>query len=65
MRKTELSLTVAAAVPNSMFIEYIPQMEPVLRRKIRIVDGYAIPPDVPGHGIPFDEEALRRYEVNQ
>jgi len=61
----ELSLTVAAAVPNSMFIEYIPQMEPVLRHKVRIVDGNAIPPDVPGHGIPFDEEALRRYEVNQ
>ena len=61
----ELSLTVAAAVPNSMFIEYIPQMEPVLRHKIRIVDGNAIPPDVPGHGIPFDEEALQRYEVNQ
>ena len=57
----ELSLTVAAAVPNSMFIEYIPQMEPILRRKIKIVEGNAIPPDVPGHGIEFDQEALRRY----
>ncbi|MGH9565169.1 MAG: enolase C-terminal domain-like protein, partial [Candidatus Angelobacter sp.] len=58
-----LSLTIAAAVPNSMFIEYIPQMEPVLRHKIRIVDGEAVAPDVPGHGIPFDEDALQRYEV--
>ena len=60
----ELSLTVAAAVPNSMFIEYIPQMEPVLARKIRIQDGHAIPPDVPGHGIEFDQNALKRYEVS-
>jgi L-alanine-DL-glutamate epimerase-like enolase superfamily enzyme len=61
----ELSLTVAAAVTNSMFIEYIPQMEPVLKRKIKVVDGNAILPDVPGHGIEFNEEALRRYEVKQ
>ena len=60
----ELSLTVAAAVPNSMFIEYIPQMEPVLARKIRIEDGCAIPPEVPGHGIEFDQNALKRYEVS-
>lgn len=59
----ELSLTVAAAVPNSMFIEYIPQMEPVLKRKIRIVNGNAVPPDTPGHGIEFDEDDLRRFEV--
>lgn len=60
----ELSLTVAAAVPNSMFIEYIPQMEPVLAHKVRIENGYAIPPDVPGHGIEFNQDALRRYEVS-
>jgi len=40
-------------------------MEPVLKRKIKIVDGNAIAPEVPGHGIEFDEEALRRYEVKQ
>lgn len=61
----ELSLTVAAAVPNSMFIEYIPQMEPVLSHKIKMDAGRAVPPDVPGHGIPFNEEALHKYEVQQ
>lgn len=60
----ELSLTVAAAVPNSMFIEYIPQMEPVLTEKIRIINGRAVPPDIPGHGIPFNQQALQRYEVS-
>jgi L-alanine-DL-glutamate epimerase-like enolase superfamily enzyme len=59
----ELSLTVAAAVSNSVFIEYIPQMEPVLKQRLRIDDGYAIPSSSPGHGIEFDEEALGRFEV--
>ncbi len=59
----ELSVTIAAAVPNSMFIEYIPQMETVLKKKVRIEDGYAIASDAPGHGIEFDEEALARFEV--
>lgn len=59
----ELSLTVAAAVPNSMFIEYIPQMESVLNRKLRLVEGKAVPPDLPGHGIEFNEEAVQHYEA--
>ena len=57
----ELSVSVAAAVPNSTFIEYIPQMEPVLRRRVRLEDGDAVPPAAPGHGIEFDPAALARH----
>jgi L-alanine-DL-glutamate epimerase-like enolase superfamily enzyme len=57
----ELSVAVACAVPNSVFIEYIPQMEPVLRRPVTIRDGWAVPSDAPGHGIAFDREALERF----
>jgi L-alanine-DL-glutamate epimerase-like enolase superfamily enzyme len=46
-----------------MFIEFIPQMEPILARPVRIEDGAAVVPDVPGHGIEFDETALARYDV--
>lgn len=60
-----LSVTIAAAVPNSMFIEFIPQMEPILKKQLRIEDGYAIASDTPGHGIEFDDEALTRFEVRQ
>lgn len=59
----ELSVVVAAAVPNSVYVEFIPQMEPVLARKLRIESGLAHPSDVPGHGIVFDEQALGRYEL--
>ena len=59
----ELSVSVAAAVPNSMFIEFIPQMEPILARTVRIEDGQAIPPQTPGHGIEFDAAALARHDI--
>jgi L-alanine-DL-glutamate epimerase-like enolase superfamily enzyme len=59
----ELSVTIAAAVSNSVMIEYVPQMEPILKRRIRIEQGYAFPSNSPGHGIEFDNEALARYEV--
>ena len=59
----ELSVSIAAAVSNSMMIEYVPQMEPVLKQRVRIEDGYAIPSVAPGHGIEFDEEAMTKFEV--
>jgi L-alanine-DL-glutamate epimerase-like enolase superfamily enzyme len=59
----ELSVTVAAAVPNSIFVEYVPQMEPVLAEHVRIEDGCALAPATPGHGIRFDPAALARYEA--
>jgi L-alanine-DL-glutamate epimerase-like enolase superfamily enzyme len=59
----ELSVTIAAAVPNSVFIEYVPQMEPILKRPIERRNGYAIPFEVPGHGVEFDPAALERFTV--
>jgi len=61
----ELSLVVAAAVENSFYIEYIPQMEPILKHRIEVKDGVAHAPAAPGTGIPFDEEMLDRYEVKE
>ena len=59
----ELSVTIACAVPNSVFVEYIPQMEPILKRRLVRRDGYAYPFDGPGHGIEFDEDALDKFTV--
>jgi L-alanine-DL-glutamate epimerase-like enolase superfamily enzyme len=59
----ELSVTLACAVPNSVFVEYIPQMEPVLEHSIDRRDGFGLPFDQPGHGIRFDLDALDRFTV--
>jgi len=60
----ELSVTIACAVPNSVFVEYIPQMEPILKRPVLRRDGYAYPFDTPGHGIQFDPEALDAFTAD-
>jgi L-alanine-DL-glutamate epimerase-like enolase superfamily enzyme len=59
----ELSIAVAAAVPNAVFVEYIPQMEPILAKPLTRRDGYGIPFDTPGHGIVFNPEALERFTI--
>ena len=60
----ELSVTIACAVPNSVFVEYIPQMEAVLKRPLVRRDGYAYPFDAPGHGIEFNEDALASFSAD-
>jgi len=61
----ELSVTVACAVPNSVFVEYIPQMEAVLKRPLSRAGGFGLPSEEPGHGIQFDDDALRRLTVRE
>jgi len=59
----ELSVTIACAVSNSVFVEYIPQMQPILKRTLTCRDGFAYPFDAAGHGIEFDQEALDRFST--
>lgn len=59
----ELSVTIAAAASNAVFVEYIPQMEPILAQPIVRRDGFGFPFDAPGHGIVFDPDALQRFTV--
>lgn len=47
----ELSISLAAAIPHSVFIEYIPQLEADLISTLRIEEGRAYPFDTCGHGI--------------
>ncbi|MER5525370.1 mandelate racemase/muconate lactonizing enzyme family protein [Streptomyces sp. NPDC002677] len=54
----ELHVSLAAAVPNGSFVEYIPQLRAVTRTELTIRDGLAVAPDVPGIGIDWDRDAL-------
>ena len=56
----ELHVSLAAAVPNGAWVEYIPQLDPVTTSRLDIVDGRAVPPAAPGLGIDWDEDALER-----
>lgn len=54
----ELHLPLVCAVPNAKWLEYIPQLDSVTQESMRIEDGLAIPSDVPGLGIAWDQKAI-------
>ena len=54
----ELHTPLCAAVPNARWVEYIPQLDPITARGLRIEDGHAIPSDEPGLGIDWDWDAI-------
>lgn len=59
----ELHVSLAAAVPNSLYAEYIPQLRTVTMAELEIADGQAFAPMAPGLGIPWDREAIERLRV--
>lgn len=56
----ELHVSLCAAVPNSAWVEYIPQLDTLTHSRVRIEDGHAFAPREPGLGIEWDWEAIRR-----
>ncbi|GLW99094.1 mandelate racemase/muconate lactonizing enzyme family protein [Microtetraspora sp. NBRC 16547] len=54
----ELHLSLCAAVPNSRYLEYIPQLRAVTRTEILVEDGHALAPTAPGLGIDWDRDAI-------
>ena len=60
----ELHLPLVAAIPNSLFVEYIPSLNPVLTEPLKLLDGCFVPSEEPGLGIPFDWERMREFRVN-
>ena len=60
----ELHVSLAAAIPNALYVEYIPQLRAITTAELVIVDGYAIAPSEPGIGIAWDREAIARQRVD-
>jgi L-alanine-DL-glutamate epimerase-like enolase superfamily enzyme len=59
----ELHVSLAAAVPNGAWVEYIPQLDSITASRMTLQDGYAIPPQAPGLGIDWDFAAIERAAV--
>jgi L-alanine-DL-glutamate epimerase-like enolase superfamily enzyme len=59
----ELHVSLAAAVPNALYVEHIPQLRAITTEEIRIVDGHAVPPREPGIGISWDRGAIEVMRV--
>lgn len=59
----ELHVNIGAAVPNTRWIEYIPQLDDITVEGMKIDAGRAIPSDQPGLGIAWDLDAISRMTV--
>ena len=56
----ELHVSLCAAVPNARWVEYIPQLDELTTRRLRIENGHAVAPDAPGIGIEWDTDQLAK-----
>ncbi|WP_288194389.1 mandelate racemase/muconate lactonizing enzyme family protein [uncultured Phyllobacterium sp.] len=61
----ELHVSLACAVQNGRYVEYIPQLDDLTRTQMRIEDGYAIAPSEPGIGIDWDWDAVKARSIDE
>ncbi|GAA2512325.1 mandelate racemase/muconate lactonizing enzyme family protein [Winogradskya humida] len=54
----ELHVSLCCAVPNSRYLEHIPQLRAITHDEIEVADGYALAPATPGLGISWDRDAI-------
>ncbi len=55
----ELHASLACAVPNGKYVEYIPQLDELTMSSLRIEDGMAVAPMTPGIGVEWDLNAVK------
>ncbi|QDL39115.1 mandelate racemase/muconate lactonizing enzyme family protein [Rhodoferax sediminis] len=55
----ELHVSLCAAVPNSRWVEYIPQLDDLTTRRLQIEAGHALAPESPGIGIEWNSAQLK------
>jgi mandelate racemase len=59
----EISAHLLAVTPTCHYLEYMDWAAPILNEPLQIRDGQAVIPDRPGIGMSWNEEAVRRYQV--
>ena len=59
----ELHVSLACAVPNGKYVEYIPQLDDLTTSRLRIEGGMAVAPMTPGLGIEWDAQALKAQAI--
>ena len=56
----ELHVSLACAVPNGKYVEYIPQLDELTTSRLAIESGMAVAPMTPGIGVEWDFDAVKR-----
>ncbi|MGB3814502.1 MAG: mandelate racemase/muconate lactonizing enzyme family protein [Shinella sp.] len=59
----ELHVSLACAVQNGKYVEYIPQLDDITASRMVIESGMALAPMTPGLGIDWDWDAIRSRSI--
>ncbi len=60
----EVSVHLLAATPTAHWLEYMDWANPILNEPLAIKDSKIAIPDRPGHGMAWDEQAVKRYALD-
>lgn len=61
----ELHVSLAAAVPNGRYVEYIPQLDEITHSRMTIKEGRAVPSDASGLGIEWNMKAIDHMALSR
>ena len=61
----ELHVSLCCAVPNSNWLEFIPQLDRLTQSSMQIDDGFGIPSETPGLGIDWDHDAIAAQRARE
>jgi mandelate racemase len=59
----EVSAALLAFSPTAHWLEYVDWAAPILAAPLRVVNGMVTPPDVPGSGVSWNEDAVGKYRM--
>jgi mandelate racemase len=59
----EVSAHLLAATPTCHFLEYVDWANVLVEEPLAIVDGHAVTPQRPGHGMVWDRQAVEHYRM--
>jgi L-alanine-DL-glutamate epimerase-like enolase superfamily enzyme len=60
----ELHVHLVASTKAATYLEHFPLIDDLLTETVTVIDGFASPPGLPGHGMRWDQEALERYTIH-
>jgi L-alanine-DL-glutamate epimerase-like enolase superfamily enzyme len=59
----DFSRHLVAAIPNGLFVEYMPWWDVIYREPPQVVEGDFIIPDKPGTGLELDAGIIEKYKI--
>jgi mandelate racemase len=60
----EFSAHLLSVTPTCHWLEYLDVASAVLQEPVKAKDGHVLVPEMPGAGLEWDEEAVRRFAVS-